>query len=198
MYYNETFANGNRYIEGNGQTMVKKIGIAGLLSNEDSIQEFIKVENMLSAKEGVKVYSLREMYYLMMNNADEAENTLDYLFDISSSRLDGVDAVVVVLPCEISEGRYRGMSAIGFIAGICWERGIPVIVYSPDSIDDNKVETNYLVQRAIQAYIHSFKELEEYDWKEMPYRKFKGNFKLDVAFNKKVLTDFASKMDKEV
>jgi hypothetical protein len=175
--------------------MPKKIGLAGLLSTEADLKEFIRVEKMLADNPTVEVHSLRKMYMELIKDIEGSKATVDDILDVGSDIVDIADVVLIILPHSLGDGWYYGMTAVGMLIGISWERGTPVIVYSPDYIDDSNLKTTPLVQKATQAYIHSFEELQDYDWTEIPYKRFRGRALMDVAFTKDLLAEFADDFD---
>lgn len=81
--------------------------------------------------------------------------------------IDGVDAMLLV--CS----EYQDSTL--WIMGYCWSIGKPVILWTEDNVDDFPVSIASLQSKT--AHLHGWDELKEYDYKGLPFKGYKGNFK---------------------
>ncbi|MED4616807.1 hypothetical protein [Priestia megaterium] len=90
----------------------------------------------------------------------------DRAFEIFVSVIDESD-VVVLIPSD-------KLSTISWLLGYAWSQGKPVIVFTED---DLSAPLGMITLRSIQAHLASWKELTEYDFEELPYKRFADNLK---------------------
>ncbi|MGG4390525.1 hypothetical protein ABEU97_20545 [Priestia megaterium] len=152
----------HKYEDDDACVDVKKIAVIGSIVNGSDQAD--KISDHIDSLPNMQAVRTYKDIQIIVHEAKT--DWVDRAFETFVSTVEDVDAIVLI-PSD-------KLSSISWLLAYAWSEGKPAIIFTED---DLYAPLSMLALRSIQAHLKSWDEVLEYDFDNMPYKRFGDNLK---------------------